>query len=133
MTIDLKTRPYSPSLYARLLWQELFNYYIENGGNTKQMDSFLCDLITFQKLMSKQAGASTFWWVAHFETGYTDIQMDSFLCACYDLSHPLEQVPLCRRRVAAALLGPGAVKIEFSLEKIVVSFPVHKRKIQGKE
>lgn len=42
-TIDLRTRPNSPGLYARLTWQALFDYYREIGGDLKRMDSLLCD------------------------------------------------------------------------------------------
>lgn len=49
LAINLSGSLPSPSLYARKLWQQLFNIYLERGGQTSHLDSFLCDLYSFEK------------------------------------------------------------------------------------
>lgn len=46
ITVDLNHRPWSPKLFSRLVWQQLFNLYREGGGDPNAMDSLLCDLYT---------------------------------------------------------------------------------------
>jgi len=42
-TIDMTYNISSPGLYARLTWQQMFDWYRENGGSLADMDSMLCD------------------------------------------------------------------------------------------
>ena len=42
--IDLRYLYDSPGLYARQVWQVLFDHYREAGGNLDDMASLLCDL-----------------------------------------------------------------------------------------
>ena len=48
-TIDLRARLASPGLYARLVWQEIFNWYRASGGNLDRMDNLLVDLGVIQQ------------------------------------------------------------------------------------
>lgn len=70
-TIDLTRRSYSKSLYARLIWQQLFNYYHELKGNLECLDSFLCDLKLLEQFV--ESGVVCCYWLATIETGWTDL------------------------------------------------------------
>jgi len=50
--INLMGRVWSNKLFARLVWQVLFNYYRTNGGDLNEMDSLLCDLYILQDAFS---------------------------------------------------------------------------------
>jgi hypothetical protein len=70
--IDLSHRSRHPSFIARLIWQDLFNYYVEQNGNLKDMDSFLCDLSIFEHFIEKRQ--EKIYWNCDPESGYTDVQ-----------------------------------------------------------
>lgn len=63
-TIDLRMYLREPKLHARLVWQELFNYYRNHGGDLDSMDNMLCDYHQIhQHLVDHQHDvASQLWW-----------------------------------------------------------------------
>lgn len=84
-TIDLRFRMYSTKLYSRLVWQELFNIYRENGGDLSNMDSLLCDLYTLERwfdniknLPIRKSVNPLYWrFVGNF-TDISDFQYDDY-------------------------------------------------------
>ena len=63
-----------PGLLARLVWQELFNFYRENDGNLNKLDSFLCDLSLLKgHFERKQSANFSLIWVCDPKSGYTDL------------------------------------------------------------
>ena len=54
MLIDISYRTYSPKFYARLVWQQLFDFYRNNGGCLCDMDSILCDLGILEEQFDKK-------------------------------------------------------------------------------
>lgn len=56
--IDLRCRIQSPNLFARLVWQVLFDYYRNNGGDLNEMDSLLCDLEILKNVFKADSSAT---------------------------------------------------------------------------
>lgn len=69
--IDIRTNMLSYGLFARMIWQKLFNYYLEHSGNTTKLDSFLCDLRIMERML--EAGTHTFYWQCDFNSGWAEI------------------------------------------------------------
>lgn len=94
--IDLRSRTASHSLWARLLWNALFTWYRDAGGDIDvDYDSLLCDVEIFRHMFEKNI--TQFWWKADLNTGYTE---------CYD--YRLEK----------------GVKITWNKEEITLVVPV---------
>lgn len=76
--IDLSSSYESPSLVARKIWQELFNFYRERSGDLSNMDNLLCDYpIIIKRIEEAQRAAwsyreTYFWWA--FAGWWTTIQ-----------------------------------------------------------
>ena len=75
--IDLKGRPSCERLWARLIWQQLFNFYRAAGGDLNHMDNMLVDYPTIAGLIEEaweQANSNlVFYWSLHnrHHTGIT--------------------------------------------------------------
>jgi len=69
--IDLRARLTETKLFSRLLWQELFNFYREQGCSLTEMDSLLCDLYVFEQRFHNPF---TLWWCCSPGSGYTEIR-----------------------------------------------------------
>ena len=61
MIIELRHRDSSFQLRSKLVWQELFNDYRNNGGNLACMHDLLCDLRNIEELF-KTYKDFTFYW-----------------------------------------------------------------------
>lgn len=68
--VDMQGRFCSDSLTARLIWQQLFNFYRSNGCSLEHMDNMLVDYTTIQSLI--EGGTDEFWW-AFGRSGMTNI------------------------------------------------------------
>jgi len=51
-TIDFRHSSASNSYWARCVWQVLFDYYRNSGGNLANMDNLLCDLAAIERWIS---------------------------------------------------------------------------------
>lgn len=60
IVVDLRTR-YSRELYARDVWQKLFDIYRQNGGNLTKMDNLLCDHSTLIREFEKYKDFTFYW------------------------------------------------------------------------
>jgi len=54
--IDLSSNINSPKLYARKVWQILFEYYQNNNGDMKDLDNLLCDYDRLAKTFKEGKG-----------------------------------------------------------------------------
>lgn len=66
--IDIRTTIYSPGLYARIIWQQLFK--LSNAKDFNNLDSFLCDLKTMENMIL--GGMRKFYW-QYNPSGYTNL------------------------------------------------------------
>lgn len=84
--IDFKTNVHDVKLFARMIWQALFNEYHKNKGNLYNMDSFLCDLDTIERQLNnffENVGLErescnklvlyVFYWNFHSKSGQTNL------------------------------------------------------------
>lgn len=71
VVIDLDHRWNSIKLYARLVWQVLFNEY-RVDGDMDQMNSLLCDLYTIQDYFERQSAFEFIF--LYSKHGYTEIE-----------------------------------------------------------
>jgi hypothetical protein len=62
-TIDLKTKMFSGSLHARLIWQELYNIYCREGANKTNLDHLLIDYDSLKEHIEKcSEDRLELWW-----------------------------------------------------------------------
>ena len=92
--ISMKGRYRCHGLFARFVWQELFNIYRSNDGDLSNMDNMLCDLYTLTQEFEKYKSFTLYW---GFDGEYTYIT--SFLNA----------------------LNENVVKIEWDIDKYEVT------------
>lgn len=74
--IDFAHCDYSANLWARKIWQILFDIYRHNGGSLNHMDSLLCDLRILAKHITKvrqlDGQIPTLYW-SFGSNGYTSL------------------------------------------------------------
>lgn len=88
--VESKTISFHGSMWdcrARMLWQQLFDYYREHGGDLNHMDNMLIDFETCKKAFEQQSynpvtrfvwGCCENHWVTYWYdlAGYTDADKD---------------------------------------------------------
>jgi hypothetical protein len=85
--IDLHHRVNCPKLFARLVWQVLFNEYREFGGKLERMDNLLCDYDLLQTYFGGwfktygERGLHLRW---SFGGDITDLEPESEYCSPLD-------------------------------------------------
>lgn len=60
IVVDLRTRC-STELWARDVWQKLFDIYRQNGGNLAKMDNLLCDHSTLIRKFAEYKDFTFYW------------------------------------------------------------------------
>jgi hypothetical protein len=77
-TVDLRCRPYSTGLFTRLIWQELFNWYVKSEGDLKNMDNLLVDYDQLKIFVENgyslhQKDQRKIWWNISLRTGFSNL------------------------------------------------------------
>lgn len=60
-SIDLRYRDQNAGLFARLVWQVLFEVYRGGTGDLSRMDSMLCDLKMLERRFEDRKNFTLYW------------------------------------------------------------------------
>lgn len=89
--INIRTAMYSESLFARKLWEKLFR--LVHAETFASLDSFLCDLAIFQRLLVSE---KPFFWTYDSRSGYTNVTEFDPKEPCYKIQRSKDYITISK-------------------------------------
>jgi len=87
IVVDFRHRSSEPKFLARLVWQALFNLYVEHGGNTNNLDNLLCDYDALCGIMQGHHNDTVRYWTFCAKSGDTELsEYPQFLGKTFEIT-----------------------------------------------